>query len=93
MQTTKLILLPTCSAITAGTTTNRTEKGGLGLAETSHAFLKVFQPEHETLCLKHVAQKKSTTDDTDRGSTVVKVLCYKSEGRWFDPSWCQWIFH
>jgi len=21
------------------------------------------------------------------GSTVVKVLCYKSEGRWFDPSW------
>jgi len=20
-----------------------------------------------------------------RGSTVVKVLCYKSEGRWFDP--------
>jgi len=29
----------------------------------------------------------------DCGSTVVKVLCYKSEGRWFDPSWCQWIFH
>ena len=21
----------------------------------------------------------------DRGSTVVKVLCYKSEGTWFDP--------
>ena len=29
----------------------------------------------------------------DRGSSVVKVLCYKSEGRWFDRSWCQWIFH
>ena len=29
----------------------------------------------------------------DRGSTVVKVLCYKSEGRWFDPSLCQRIFH
>jgi len=29
----------------------------------------------------------------DRGSIVVKVLCYNSEGRWFDPSWCQWIFH
>jgi len=27
------------------------------------------------------------------GSTVVKVLCYKSDGCWFDPSWCQWIFH
>ena len=24
----------------------------------------------------------------DRGSTMVKVLCYKSEG-----SWCHWIFH
>jgi len=24
--------------------------------------------------------------------TVVKVLCYKSEGRWFDPSWCHWNF-
>jgi len=29
----------------------------------------------------------------DRGCTVVKVLCYKSEGRWFELSWCQWIFH
>ena len=28
----------------------------------------------------------------DPSSTVVKVLCYKSEGRWFDPSWCQWNF-
>jgi len=26
------------------------------------------------------------TFNCDRGSTVVKVLCYKSEGRWFDPS-------
>ena len=26
----------------------------------------------------------------DRGGTVVKVLCYKSEGRWFDCRWCHW---
>ena len=26
------------------------------------------------------------------GVTVVKVLCYKSEGRWFDPKWCHWKF-
>jgi len=32
--------------------------------------------------------KFNTIEDGDRGSTVVKVLCYKSEGRWFDPSWC-----
>ena len=28
----------------------------------------------------------------DRGGTVVKVLCYKSEGHWFDPSWCPGFF-
>jgi hypothetical protein len=28
----------------------------------------------------------------DRGSTVVKVLRYKSEGPWFDPSWCHCNF-
>jgi hypothetical protein len=28
---------------------------------------------------------------TDSGSTVVKVLRYKSEGRWFDPRWCQFF--
>ena len=26
----------------------------------------------------------------DRGGTMVKVLCYKSEGRWFDSRWCHW---
>jgi len=25
--------------------------------------------------------------------TAATVLCYKSEGRWFVPSWCEWIFH
>jgi len=34
----------------------------------------------------------STNYSGDRGSTVVKMLCYKSEGRWFDPSWCHWNF-
>ena len=28
----------------------------------------------------------------DCGSTVVKTLCYKSEGRWFDSRWCHWNF-
>ena len=28
----------------------------------------------------------------DPGSTAVKVLCYKSEGRWFDSRWCHWNF-
>ena len=28
----------------------------------------------------------------DCGSSVVKVLCYKSEGRWFDSRWRQWNF-
>jgi hypothetical protein len=28
----------------------------------------------------------------DHGGTVVKVLRYKSEGRWFDSRWCHWNF-
>jgi len=28
----------------------------------------------------------------DRSSTVVKVLCYKSEGRCFNSRWCHWNF-
>ena len=28
----------------------------------------------------------------DRSSAVVKVLCYKLEGRWFDSSRCYWNF-
>ena len=28
----------------------------------------------------------------DRSSTVAKVLCYNSEGHWFDPRWCHWDF-
>jgi len=28
----------------------------------------------------------------DRGGTVVKMLCYKSEGRWYDSRWCHWNF-
>ena len=34
----------------------------------------------------------STHVSGDRCSTVVKVLCYKSEGRSFDPRWCYWNF-
>jgi hypothetical protein len=26
---------------------------------------------------------------TADGGTVVKVLCYKSEGRWFNSRWCR----
>ena len=39
-----------------------------------------------TLINKHTKRKG------DRGGTVVKVLCYKSEGRWFDSRWCHWNF-
>jgi hypothetical protein len=31
---------------------------------------------------------KGTAD----GGTVVKVLRYKSEGRWFNSRWCNWNF-
>jgi len=43
-------------------------------------------------CSSNVELSMALTVCGDRGSTVVKVLRYNSEGRWFDPSWCQWIF-
>ena len=36
--------------------------------------------------------KEVCLDTRDRGGTVVKVLCYKSEGCWFDSRWCHWNF-
>jgi len=43
--------------------------------------------------LPNKSSKRIPIPNFVRDSTVVKVLCYKSEGRWFDPSWCLWIFH
>jgi len=51
--------------------------GSASLVDTLLSFLLIMDPKERG----------------DRGSTMVKVLCYKSEGSWFDPSWCQWIFH
>ena len=31
-------------------------------------------------------------ENGDGCSTVVKMLCYKSEGRCFDSRWCHWNF-
>ena len=41
---------------------------------------------------KNLVLHSSNFASGDRGSAVVKVLCYKSEGHWFDPSWCHWNF-
>jgi len=50
---------------------------------TISVFLKFYKPQYD-FCLNIII--------VDRGSTVVKVLCYKLEGRWFDPSWCHCNF-
>jgi hypothetical protein len=38
---------------------------------------------------RNLVKVRLTIKVGDRGSTVVKVLRYKSEGRWFDTRWCQ----
>ena len=48
------------------------------------------QTEHQNTALCHNNSLSNTFRTADRSGTVVKVLCYKSEGRWFDPSWFQW---
>jgi hypothetical protein len=46
----------------------------------------------EAFPLKTYLMRPYPGSQGDRGVTVVKVLCYKSEDRWFDPSWCHWNF-
>ena len=46
-----------------------------------HSSLQVFK--------FHEGIKEKTGDHS---GTVVKVLCYKSEVRWFDPRLCHWNF-
>ena len=41
----------------------------------------------EVWCRIHLAFSR-----LEIGSTVVKVLRYKSEGRWFDSRWSHWNF-
>jgi hypothetical protein len=40
--------------------------------------------------------EKPKYSDKNRGprwhGTVVKVVCYKSKGRWVDSRWCHWNF-
>jgi hypothetical protein len=42
--------------------------------------------------IMHLQQFIEILRGTADGCTVVKVLCYKSEGRWFDSKLCLWNF-
>jgi len=70
-----------------GSVIRNPEIQGEFIIHTQHVIKRI---ENTTLVLHDL---HSIPHITDRSSTVVKVLCYKSEGRWFDPSWCPWIFH
>jgi hypothetical protein len=64
-------------------------------------FIKGLQLRHQVEC-NHLentflvplvgANLILSSDRGDSGGTVVKVLCYKSKGRWFDSRWCHWHF-
>jgi len=51
-----------------------------------HVFVSFLIMNNQCVVMKHLKSTEITLGDS--GSTVVKVLCYKSEGRWFEPSWC-----
>ena len=68
------------------------QKGVVCLSEVSTLGLSLVHGSRSE-CGVSLSSIKYNSNQGDRGSAVVKVLCYKSEGRWFDPSWCQWIFH
>ena len=63
---------------------------GSRLAKAPKCCSNSFSVIHTCKVQVHSAPHKISYGD--RGSNVVKVLCYKSEGRWFDPSLCHWNF-
>jgi len=66
-------------------------KDGFTIAETCNCYILLI---NHILCNKVVLDYKFIYLYIigDRGGTVVKVLCYKSEGRWFDSRRCHWNF-
>ena len=60
--------------------------------QTDAESLVLFQTYRETPEIKGTFPVNITLLGGDRGGTVVKVLRYKSEGRWFDSRWCHWNF-
>ena len=71
---------------------------GHGMSRRMQAFNGIMDMIKRTVYTIHVTmsdpeashcspsnKEKCFTNNGDRGGTVVKVLCYKSEGRWFDP--------
>ena len=53
-----------------------------------HLYVYINEIHLSTTLFFSVHNKVLYDEKGDRRGTVVKVLCYKSEGRWFDPSWC-----
>jgi len=58
----------------------------------SETFLIVRRIERDIIINVGRSLRKVPVYRGDHGGTVVKVLCYKSEGRCFDPRWCPWNF-
>ena len=60
----------------------------------SYTFVKYdFYPIEEEACQTHVISEIVFLAIPLQVTTVaqwLRELCYKSVGRWLDPSWCQW---
>jgi len=54
--------------------------------------VKLVGASRNNWALKGQYSEPCSLTPEDCGGTVVKMLCYKSEGRWNDPSWCHWNF-
>ena len=70
------------------------------LPSVQHFFAHAYQYQNKSVLQKQFKTALSWTsymhtiqvNMADRSSIVARVMCYNSEGRWFDPSWCHCIF-
>ena len=66
-----------------------------GTQHTRQKMFQIYTQAKTSRTKRHIKSRNNLLPGQiigDRGGTVVKVLCYKSEGRWFDSRWCHWNF-
>jgi hypothetical protein len=64
----------------------------ISISVTLFSMINTHYAHKILISLADKFKKNNLQNLGDHGSTVVKALRYKSEGRWFDPNWSHWNF-
>jgi len=63
-----------------------------GIFSTIGSTLQIRVTVTDVIRVKLLMLGRACTKMGDHGSAVVKVPCYRWEGRWLESRWCHWNF-